>query len=317
MIKDGFDDSWWASFDGCTRGRGVKREPGTADDEDVKPTSEFKRRFIERRKSVRFADEADSELECVYPIPVKEETWPYGSLSGENFPKAFPEFDHLYGDVAKKQPTSSLNLGLFEATDMPEDDDLDCFNDIKACVGMAFLMMDGSIARGVCATSKGLWGKKFVRQETLSEGGHLDAAAYEGLRPADYIETDMYVEIKKGDVASVCRVISVDADMPSTTDGDGGVLSALTRTSPMHKGKAIKTFFYSWYFCQSSRTAHPYLASDNRAVSVFWPADRHWYTGVLDGVEGGMHRVVYDVDGSIELVNLLQLREQGCLNFLD
>lgn len=322
-------DHWWPSSLDSAAGalRGVKREP---EDEvhvaDVKPTDR-KRQYIERRKSVRFADEADAALELVYPIPVKEETWPYGSLTGESYPKAFPEFDHLYGDcvattlaaaAAKASPASSLDLSGFQGADAEAaaDDELSCFNDIKSCVGMAFLMMDGSIARGVCATSSGLWGKKFVRHEALVEAGLLPADAYPGLRPADYLETDMYVQINKGEVASVCRVICADVDLPAPREGeDSGVLPSLTKSSPTHKGKPIKTFFYSWYFCHSARTAHPYLAGESRAVSVFWPEDRKWYSGVLDGTEGGLHRVVYDVDGSEEYVNLLQLREQGCLSF--
>jgi len=318
------DSWWWAALDlgsgdsECLqRERGIKREPGVDDDIDVKPN--LKRQSLERRKSVRFADEADAELECVYPIPVKEETWPYGSLSGEDFPKAFPEFDHLYGDciTAHGKKASSLDLSQFVSADSASivDDDLACFDDLKSCVGMAFLMMDGSITRGVCATSRGLWGKKFMRQEALVESKMLDGAKYEGLRPADYLETDVYVQITRSEVASVCRVVCVDVDLPDI-ERENDVLPTLTRSSPTHKCKPIKTFFYSWYFNQSSRTAHPYLASEKRTVSVFWPADRQWYEGVLDGVKSGLHRVVYDCDGSMEMVNLLQLREHGCLSFL-
>jgi len=311
-----------ADFQGIKREAGLDFSDDSSLDEELNEAASFeehfvgKRRRLERRKSVRFADEEDSELECVYPIPVKEETWPYGSLSGDSVPKAFPEFDHLYGQTMKasKDMLDSKNF-VGSENDEPTANDLACFDNLKECVGMAFLMMDGSIARGVCATSQGLWGKLFMRYETLLDKGLLDPESTKGMRPADYLETDSYKQVHRSEVASVCRILCVDADLPPEKDDDS-TLASLTGSDPTYNGKSMKTFFYSWYCCLSSRTAYPYLSEESRAVRVFWPEDRRWYLGGLEGVEGGCHRVVYDCDGSVEVVNLLQLREQGCLQFI-
>jgi hypothetical protein len=265
---------------------------------------------MERRRSVRFADEIDSALEIVYDIPKKEFTWPYGSISGDSFPQAFSEYAHLYAkDVDCSQFVASTDV------QPAADADLDCFNDIRSCVGKSFLMMDGSVVRGVCATSRGLYGKQFVKLEALVEQGDV-AAPLAGLRPADYIETDHYVQIKRDEVASICRMLCVDNDLATSAPKDS-TLDSLTATESTHNGKKLKVFFYSWYCCTAKRSAHPYLADGSRRVSIFWPEDRTWYDGVLENVVDGLHIVVYDVDRSVEHVNLLQLREQGCLLFLN
>lgn len=313
-----------ADFAALARHCGVKRELDSDWDASADAAAHVaplvrKKRFLERRKSVRFADEVDSELECVYPIPVKEETWPYGSLSGEAMPKAFPEFHHLYNTaVAKALDYNGFvsAAGAGDDTTSSEVDDLACFDDLRSCVGLSFLMMDGSITRAVCATSRGLWGKKFVRHEALVDLGFLDGQSTAGVRPADYLETDMYVCIDRSQVASVCRILCADGDLSKAAPLDG-TLTELTATLPKHNGKQLKAFFYSWYFCQTAKDVHPYLSEGDRNVSVFWPEDRKWYEGRLDGARAGLHRVVYDCDGSEEYVNLLQLREQGCLMFVD
>lgn len=321
------DDSFWSPREEYVS---IKRELDTDSaygDISFDFEREIKRPLIERRKSVRFADEVDSALERIYPIPVKEETWPYGSLSGEMFPKAFPEFCHLYSSSDKACDMDLSNfVGVSDEkeealpvnTCTTADMDLACFDDVRSCVGMSFLMMDGSIARGVCATSQGLWGKKFLRHEMLVNLGYLsNTDDIHGVRAADYLETDMYMRIDRSEVASVCRILCADADIP-TSANNNGTLTALTATEHTHSGKKTKAFFYAWYYSSTTKSIYPYLADGTRRVSVFWPEDRTWYEGKLDqSVDNGLHRVIYDCDGSEEMVNLLQLREQGCLRFLN
>eukprot|EP00123_Amoebidium_parasiticum_P013075 comp21752_c0_seq1/m.30813 comp21752_c0_seq1/g.30813 ORF comp21752_c0_seq1/g.30813 comp21752_c0_seq1/m.30813 type:complete len:134 (-) comp21752_c0_seq1:326-727(-) len=111
------------------------------------------------------------------------------------------------------------------------------------------------------------------------------------LRDEDFLETDMYVEVFKSDVAEVCRMSCVSDKAKREPD--------------------TRTFFFAWYFCRESKSVLPYL--EGASVQVFWPQDQKWYSGTVTDARKGLHRVVYDVDGSFEDLNLVSLKDEGAL----
>eukprot|EP01134_Creolimax_fragrantissima_P000758 CFRG0758T1 len=230
------------------------------------------------RKSVHFED---SELEEVFFIPAKEETWPYGSLYGDSLPRAFEEFDHLYGCPDKKDGCKTKSLS------QPKE------VAFTLTVGHAYLMYDGSILKAVCSTTAGFIGKKFVKHECIEEE-LTKFNLLKSLRPADYIETDEYVAIVVDNIAVNCTVSCIGDDSKSI--------------------EGMKTFYFSWCYSRELKSVLPYALE--RKVEVYWNTDQTWYEGVVEDARDGLHRVTYTADESVEWINLNQFEENGHLRFL-
>jgi len=296
-----------------------------------------KSKKIIRKKSVSF----DESLEKICEIPPKECTWPYGSLYGDELPQVFSEFSALYEYDTYKQMESrndtdtenggndcsgfneerneieNVNSGIVNNVKLGNDDigssnnnnnndsENECFDvenfDYEKALGKGLLLKCGRIAKIVSATSSSLCAKIFVRFNSLFDKLNDVQKNYE-IRPTDLIETDIYEQIDFSTVVSEVNIACVDAkDNDNTKSQD----------------RSIPQYHYVWYFHSQKEKLVPYPLT-GRQVRVYWPEDDQHYLAKITDIskKDGKFCLEYDIDGSVEYLNIVQLKEEESLQFI-